>query len=183
MASLAKRVLNSFIAATMFAASTMAFAEENSVNTATKSESAAATNQNVSTASASVSCTAQPQQRPQFIFTDARDNTEEFSTLASRLSSADRVTVIIWGGSPDMQREVFQATQEFMNNGNKVGLVIAQDRNGYSEDAEIEIYSLGHRRTSWDQGENNMGSIKGDVIDSLNEYAPGSSKAIACNPN
>jgi len=173
MASLTKKLLGGFALAALIATPTAACAAEDA-SSATTTETTTAANENVAASTAG-------QTRPQFMFKNAGNDSEDIAITASKIASTDRVTVIIWGGTPEMQREVFQATQEFMSNGSRVGLVIGPDRNNYAGDAEIEIYSLGHARTTWDTGADKIFTLKSDTIDSLNEFRPSRIASISYN--
>lgn len=148
MASLAKRVLGSFLGATLLATSAAACAEEGA--TATSTEAAAATS--------SATATQSPQLAVQFIGIQDRAIDDARYIVAN--ASHNKVAIVVWGGNRTIQQEAYNAARDLAGIGIPVAFVLAPDTNGLEGDASFQIYARSEPRYDGVVGANNAEDLR-----------------------
>lgn len=148
MASLAKRVLGSFLAATMLATPVVACAEE--AETATSTEAAAATS--------SATDTQAPQLAVQFIGIQDRAIDDARYIVAN--ASHNKVAIVVWGGNRTIQQEAYNAARDLAGIGVPVAFVLAPDTNALEGDAGFQVYAKSEPRFDGYVGANNAEDLR-----------------------
>lgn len=99
-----------------------------------------AANSNVPVANASISSTA-PKAMAEPHFVNASTWTENDASLAAAAASVDKVAIVVWGGSKQLQYEAFLAAQDLVNAGVPTAFVLAPDHNSTPNDAVFQVYA------------------------------------------
>lgn len=148
MASLAKRVLGSFLGATLLATSAAACAEE--AETATNTETAAATS--------SATATQSPQLSVQYV--GAQDLSLDGAQFVAANASRDKVAIVVWGGNRTIQQEAYNAALDLIDMGIPVAYVLAPDHNSLDGDAVMQVYAASTPRHDSHVGTNSAADVR-----------------------
>lgn len=151
MASLAKRVLGSFLGAALLTTSAAACAEEGA--TATSTETAAATS--------SATAAQAPKLAVQYV--GAQDLSLDGAQFVAANASRDKVAIVVWGGNRTIQQEAYNAALDLIDMGIPVAYVLAPDHNSLDGDAVMQVYAASTPRSDAHWGLNNADKVRDDI--------------------
>lgn len=60
---------------------------------------------------------------------------------AAQVSRNDRIVIVVWGGTEDMQKEAYRAVLDLYDQGVPVGFILGPDHDGNRNNALIQIYA------------------------------------------
>ncbi|WP_438728237.1 hypothetical protein ACR9YC_12735 [Parasphingorhabdus sp. DH2-15] len=155
MTSLAKRVLGSFLAATMLATPVAACAAEESAISETN------------TATANESTDSAPKRQATELsvqYVGATDLSLNGARFVAANASRDKVAVVVWGGNRIIQQEAYKAALDLIDMGVPVAFVLAPDTNGLEGDAGFQIYAKSEPRFDGVVGTNNAKDLRPLVL-------------------
>lgn len=74
---------------------------------------------------------------------DARTNSVRGVQAAGAEASRDKIAIIVWGGNRDLQRQAYAAALDLRDQGVPLAFIVGPDLNGYTEDANFQVYARG----------------------------------------
>ncbi|MGE4314201.1 MAG: hypothetical protein AB7E85_08025 [Pseudobdellovibrionaceae bacterium] len=74
---------------------------------------------------------------------DGSRRSEDFVRTGAAMASRDKIAIIVWGGSADLQRQAYAAAEDLRDQGIPLAFIVGPDLNGYTEDANFQVYARG----------------------------------------
>ena len=74
---------------------------------------------------------------------DDRGREARFVQTRAAIASKDKIAIIVWGGSVDLQRQAFAAAQDLRDQGIPLAFIVGPDLNGVDADANFQVYARG----------------------------------------
>lgn len=77
--------------------------------------------------------------KPQVV--NASGETMNDARILAAAASRNKVAIVVWGGTKELQFEAYKAAQDMVNEGIPTALVVAPDHNTTPQDAIFQIYA------------------------------------------
>lgn len=74
---------------------------------------------------------------------DDRSRSADFVRTGAAVASRDKIAIIVWGGSVDLQRQAFAAAQDLRDQGVPLAFIVGPSRLPYDNVVVIDIYGKG----------------------------------------
>jgi len=101
--------------------------------------------------------------KPQFV--NVSDWNIGDARVAAAAASSDKVAIVVWGGTKELQYEAFLAAQDLVNEGIPAAFVIAPDTNGHTADAYFEVFAKSAPKGDSTFGVKNAHLVRQDMYD------------------
>lgn len=74
---------------------------------------------------------------------DDRSRSADFVRTGAAVASRDKIAIIVWGGSVDLQRQAYAAAQDLRDQGVPLAFIVGPSRLPYDNVVVIDIYGRG----------------------------------------
>lgn len=102
--------------------------------------------------------------KPQYV--GVSDWTINDARLAAENVSHNKVAIVVWGGTQELQLEAYKAAQDLVNEGVPVAFVLAPDHNTLPEDAVFQVYAKSAPISEGQYFMNGIHEVRGDTYSS-----------------
>jgi len=99
--------------------------------------------------------------KPQYV--GAAHETPNDARILAAAASRDKVAIVVWGGTKELQLEAYKAAQQLVNEGIPVAFVLAPDSNGFTADAFFQTYAMSKPYGEATYGVDNAHLVRADI--------------------
>lgn len=72
---------------------------------------------------------------------DGSSRSVRFVQAGAAEASRDKIAIVVWGGSRELQQQAYNAALDLRDQGVPLAFIIGPDLNGYTEDADFQVYA------------------------------------------
>lgn len=72
---------------------------------------------------------------------DGSSRSVRFVQAGAAEASRDKIAIVVWGGSRELQQQAYNAALDLRDQGVPLAFIIGPDLNGYTEDANFQVYA------------------------------------------